>query len=316
MKLAHTFHALALCSFLSLVAGCREDHADTAASTAEVNGGAHVPRPGTPERAAVVAGLHAVLDPDLHGQPNELVIGNNMHVHGSWAYVTGIIQGKGGAKIDWKNTVYKAAIEGGFFDGSNFTAVLVLNGSTWSVAKDGDGRLTYAVGPTDVREVGWIDALGPKGLPFDLFPQGMADSFGTDTLHTPATGSAEQDAIAKGLHGHLDPDFDGQETAFVFETLRVHNGWAFVVGSIQGKGGGAIDWKRTTYADRIAAGAWDGPSVLAVLRQQIDGSWYVPTVKLDVDELPTAAVGPTDFPASFWASELTNRGVPGDLFPW
>lgn len=318
MSFTRSFRVLATCAFLasaSVMAGCHEG-ADDGSQSADVTDGVHTPKPGTPERARVVAGLHAVLDPAFHGQAIELVIGKNMRVHGNWAYVSGTIQGKSGKKIDWKNTVYAPAIAAGVFDGSSFSAVLNLVGGTWQVPKDSDGEPMYAVGATDVRETWWVDQLVPQGLPLDVFPSVFTDAHETDALHTPAIGTAERTAIVDGLHALMDPSFNGQETELVFTTFAVHDGWAYVSGQVQGKNGSAIDWTKTDYAEAVAEGFWDGPSTLAVLRKRADGSWYVPNIKDGPDEEPTFALGSTDFPGEYWADKLEESGAPRDIFPW
>lgn len=169
---------LALSLSLSVVACAAEGEASTEEESFEdaesemVTDGLHTPEIGDAENTAIVAGIHANIDPKLGGQKAELVIGRDMWVQNGWAFVRGYIQGKNDGSVDWSKTSWKQSVEAAAFDTdghgrATFTAVLRLQTShRWKVAVlDGASCVpeeAIAVGATDVRWVHWRDVLVAK----------------------------------------------------------------------------------------------------------------------------------------------------------
>lgn len=92
----------------------------------------------------------------------------------------------------------------------------------------------------------------------------------------------------------------GQPVQFVVRKLSVQGRWAFVDATPEKKGGGAIDFTKTRYAQMIADGVWDGPYLYALLEDR-GGRWTVRSF----------VIGPTDVAYAAWPEEL---GAPRALF--
>jgi hypothetical protein len=88
----------------------------------------------------------------------------------------------------------------------------------------------------------------------------------------------------------------GTEVQFVVDVLQVEGNWGFLAGSIQNPDGSAIDFRRTPYAEAQAEGAFDGPSVRALL-YKLKKRWYVEAF----------SIGATDVVEAGWVEEF---GVP------
>jgi hypothetical protein len=88
----------------------------------------------------------------------------------------------------------------------------------------------------------------------------------------------------------------GTEVQFVVDVLQVEGNWGFLTGSIQNPDGSAIDFRRTAYAEAQAEGAFDGPSVRALL-YKLKKHWYVEAF----------SIGATDVVEAGWVEEF---GVP------
>lgn len=92
----------------------------------------------------------------------------------------------------------------------------------------------------------------------------------------------------------------GQPVQFMVDTLRIQGDWAFYAGSIQQPNGRLIDFSRTSYAEQLSEGMFDGPGTYALL-QRVGGRWRL------VDFI----VGPTDVYYLNWPDQF---GVPMALF--
>lgn len=88
----------------------------------------------------------------------------------------------------------------------------------------------------------------------------------------------------------------GTEVQFVVDTLQVDGSWGFLAGSIQNPDGSPIDFSQTDYADLEAEGAFDGPTVRALLFK-LKKRWYVEAF----------SIGATDVVEAGWPEEF---GVP------
>lgn len=92
----------------------------------------------------------------------------------------------------------------------------------------------------------------------------------------------------------------GQPVQFMVDVLRVQGDWAFYAGSIQQPNGRPIDFSRTSYAEQLEEGMFDGPGTYALL-QRVGGRW----------RLVDFVVGPTDVYYLGWPDQF---GVPMRLF--
>jgi hypothetical protein len=112
-------------------------------------------------------------------------------------------------------------------------------------------------------------------------------------------GDALRKPLLDALRGPIQKDL-GQSVQFVVSTLRVQDGWAFVVATPQTPDGKPIDYARTRYASAIADGVFDGGTVFALLRLD-RGTWSVTEF----------VIGPTDVAYLAWPEQ---HGVPATLF--
>lgn len=92
----------------------------------------------------------------------------------------------------------------------------------------------------------------------------------------------------------------GQPVQFVVDKLQVQGEWAFYGGHIQQPNGRPIDFSRTSYAEQLEEGMFDGPGTYALLRRE--GTRW---------RLVDWVVGPTDVYYLGWPS---TEGAPESLF--
>ena len=119
---------------------------------------------------------------------------------------------------------------------------------------------------------------------------------------TPPTGSPLRKAILDGLRPTIQKDLGGISVQFVVKKLSVLNGWAFLNGEVQKKGGGKINFLRTKYAEAQRSDAFDGPSIFALVRQR-GKTW----------KCVAFAIGPTDVAYATWGRDY---GAPRQIFPY
>ncbi len=117
-------------------------------------------------------------------------------------------------------------------------------------------------------------------------------------FETPAQGTPERAAIMDGLREPVAAVLR-QPVIFVVDTLRVGDGWAFLVGTPRAEDGGPVDYRGTKYGDAIEAGAFD--DAIAALLRNNEGRWTV------VDY----SIGHTDV---VWDTWDTEYGAPRALF--
>jgi hypothetical protein len=117
-----------------------------------------------------------------------------------------------------------------------------------------------------------------------------------DSVHTPASGSAEREGILAALHAEYTTG-SGSSAKFKVNYCKVHNGWAW------------INVVPLNPAGEIEGEEW--PSLL----QEKDGKWLI------IDLIKIASnlddpVGPMD-PSPKFLREVQKRypGVPSDIFP-
>jgi hypothetical protein len=142
-----------------------------------------------------------------------------------------------------------------------------------------------------------VIAAAGKGGPL-VVPAAKAGAAGVEEI---GRGDPRRQAILDALRIPVSGEL-GAPIEFVVETLRVDGDFAFAQVSAQRPGGEAIDISRTPYAEAEAEGMFDGPTVVALLRQS-GGAWSVVTY----------AIGPTDVVWEPWSAEY---GAPAALFAW
>lgn len=108
---------------------------------------------------------------------------------------------------------------------------------------------------------------------------------------TPAPGSEERTALMDALRESVEPELE-QQVIFKIDSLKVSDGWAFMRGVPQKKGGGKINYNDTKYAEAVAEGMFDN-NICALFRDK-GGEWTVVEFVL----------GATDVPYVGWAEEF------------
>lgn len=103
------------------------------------------------------------------------------------------------------------------------------------------------------------------------------------------------DTIRPAIEARVD-----QPVQFMVDKLVVLGDWAFYAGSIQKPNGRPIDFSRTSYAEALREGMFDGPTTYALLQRR-GSNW----------RLVEFIVGPTDVAYLGWAGEF---GAPDRLF--
>ena len=130
-------------------------------------------------------------------------------------------------------------------------------------------------------------------LPVLFVPQAIAGDF-----DTPQKGTAERAAIMDSLRVPVEAVLR-QPVIFVVKTLRVGDGWAFVVGVPRASDGGPVDYGGTRYGDAIDAGAFED-EIVGLLRN--DGNRWV---------VVDFTIGATDVVYETWD---VDYGAPRELF--
>ncbi|MDX2087097.1 MAG: hypothetical protein SFX73_04575 [Kofleriaceae bacterium] len=109
---------------------------------------------------------------------------------------------------------------------------------------------------------------------------GKADD-GTATTPDAATRAKILDAIHRD---YLDPAVHDQANEVVVERIAVAGEFAWVTGSVQRQGGGDLDWDDSEFADDVADGLFDGPSLQALVHAH-DGAWSVSEASLGATDV-------------------------------
>jgi hypothetical protein len=112
-------------------------------------------------------------------------------------------------------------------------------------------------------------------------------------------GDPHRRVLMDALRPVIERDLE-QKVKFLVRTLWRQDRWAFAHVMPQTVAGGAIDFRRTHHADRVAAGIFDGPDIYALLEMR-DGQWVVRDF----------VVGPTDVTYAGWPDDY---GAPATLF--
>lgn len=117
--------------------------------------------------------------------------------------------------------------------------------------------------------------------------------------HTPRRGSVERKAIMNGLRPTVMRDLR-QRVIFRVQHLRVSGNYAFLMARPLRANGGAIDYRRTRFAEDYKAGAFEDQVVALMIRA--GRAWQV--VKYDI--------GATDV---VWEGWWTTYSAPRGIFP-
>jgi hypothetical protein len=114
------------------------------------------PAKGTPLRAEVLDAMRPTMQAEIGGKLVFVV--HTINVMGEWAYVSADPVRPGGQAVDWRKTRFRRDYEADMFSGL-VLALLLRKDGQWTLAE-------YAIGPTDVAWVEWVDK---HKLPEDLF---------------------------------------------------------------------------------------------------------------------------------------------------
>lgn len=142
--------AIAAAALLAAASACSKPAEPAAAPAPEA--AAPASNPGAelsandPARAAIQAAVEARLGAEL-GVPAKMNV-EIMRADGDWAYASGPAVDPAGGEIDFTKTKLAPAATEGMMDGSNTIALLKKVDGAWTVVE-------FAVGPTDVPQVGW-----------------------------------------------------------------------------------------------------------------------------------------------------------------
>ena len=102
----------------------------------------HTPEKGTPERKAILDTLRVPIERELKQQI--VFVADTFNVSGTWAFVSGCLQGADGNAPDFSNTQYSEAMEAGAFD-NNYFALLKRSSNKWKVVTYQIGARTFAI---------------------------------------------------------------------------------------------------------------------------------------------------------------------------
>lgn len=115
------------------------------------------PKPGSPERKAILEALRVPVQRELK-KPVVFKV-DHLRVRDGWAFMTGVPQQPGGKKMDYRGTKWSEAIRAGAFD--DWVCALLRK-------RDGKWRVVdRALGATDVVWDGWHEK---HRAPRALFP--------------------------------------------------------------------------------------------------------------------------------------------------
>ena len=115
-----------------------------------------VPKPGSPERKAILDAARAPIQKDL--KQRIVFVVRHLATQDGWAFLYSELQRPDGKRIDYSRTRYRDAVEAGAFD-SGSGVLLRKRGGQWRVVQ-------YALGPTDVA---WDDWDRRYGAPRAIF---------------------------------------------------------------------------------------------------------------------------------------------------
>jgi|GEM_PF-2447403 len=123
------------------------------------------------------------------------------------------------------------------------------------------------------------------------------------SLHTPATGSAERKAIMDAMRPEIEA-YLGQKVVFKVDVLKVKSNYAFYSGTAVTPSGKDLNYSLVNpdYKSALDAGIASPGSIFALLRYQ-NGAW----------KLVTKKIGPTDVTYATWWKDYS---APKEIFPY
>lgn len=115
---------------------------------------------------------------------------------------------------------------------------------------------------------------------------GFHDSLlAVERTYTPELGTAERKEIIDALRSVIEKELK-KPVIFRIDTLKVQNGWAFLVGIPLEESGRRIDYRETPYQELINAGIFDD-WICALLRKEENGThWRVVAYVLGATDVP------------------------------
>lgn len=116
----------------------------------------------------------------------------------------------------------------------------------------------------------------------------------------PPRGSALRAELMDAARPTFEREIGGP-IEFVVRRLNVWGEWAYGNVTPQRRGGRAIDWRQTRFAEDFKAGAFAASVSLFLLRRGGSGRW----------EMVEYAIGPTDVAWDWWRQQLD---LPSALF--
>lgn len=128
----------------------------------------------------------------------------------------------------------------------------------------------------------------------------LAPAAAQDIVTEPPRGSPLRASILDAARPVFQQEVGGA-IEFVITTLNVWGPWAYGDVKLQRPGGGAIDWRRTKFADDYAQGMFETEHNLFLLRETDAGGWA----------LVEYAIGPTDVAWDWWRQQ---HKLPAELF--
>ena len=131
--MAHRKLAVVLCFFIAL-------SADAFAQSA------HTPKPGSPERAAIMDAIRGPAQKDL--KQTLIFKVDQLRVAGEWAYARVSPTRPDGGELDYSKTKYQKQINLGAFDPQGEALLFKEEDGEWTVVE-------WVFGSTDVPSAGW-----------------------------------------------------------------------------------------------------------------------------------------------------------------
>jgi hypothetical protein len=211
------------------------------------------------ERAAIMDALRAEVRPELNGQDIVFNVSQGtFRVKDGWCWLEGSIELRGGGQPTTRGTIHEDYDDGG--DRLGVEAFLKKENGRWKA-------VTFGIASTDA----WWELLAEDypQAPREIFP--WLDS-------TPdreaAAAQAERRAIMDALRARVSPELGLQDIVFNVSrgTFRTDDGWCWLEGNVELRGGGVPVTGGTLHEDYHREG--DPLRVEALLKKE-NGRWVV-----------------------------------------
>jgi len=123
----------------------------------------YTPKPGSPERKAIMDGLRPTIERKLHQKV--IFVVNHLAVQGIWAFTVTIPKQPNGKIVDWQKTAWRDAVKPGHETGDAFSGEVVgllrKRAGHWRT-------VDYCIGPSDVCWEGWDKKHGASSAIFRM----------------------------------------------------------------------------------------------------------------------------------------------------